>query len=141
MSNRLLEDEESHMRGEGWKRSLTIKKIVEKPDGSITCQEWDFFHDTMPCRVRDGGTGPRCGADHVWIRMLNGKLFWCCTLHRICNGPIGFEGAGTMPNEYPVSAIEAVEIYRANGQRVPKSIAEKFRASRTKRTRRRRPTE
>ena len=71
MSDKLLDDEESHMAGEGWKKSLMIKKIIEKPDGSLICQEWDFFADTMPCTIRDGGTGPRCGTDYTWLRMLN----------------------------------------------------------------------
>jgi len=142
MSDKLMEDEESHMRGEGWKKALMIRKILEKPDGSLICQEWDFFADTMPCTIREGGTGPRCGVDYVWVRMLKGKLFWSCTLHEICNGPISFEGAGTNPKSYSVSAEQAVEVYRENGMRVPKSIAEKFRAGRTeKRGRRRRPTE
>lgn len=134
----ILEEEESHMRGEGWTKELVIRKVVEKQDGSLTCQEWEFFADTMPCRIKAGGSGPICGIEYTWIRMLNGKLFWSCSAHKIVNGPIAFDGAGVMFNEYPVSADEAYKIYISNGQIVPKSIVDKMRVGKVPRRRRRR---
>ena len=109
------------MRGEGWKKELTLKVIVVR-NGAVFCQEWDFFAHTFPCSIRDGGsTGPKCGDAHVWIRNVNGKLYWCCFRHRIANGPISLE-TGTMAREYSVSATEAVKICNDFGARPPREL-------------------
>lgn len=129
------------MRGEGWKKELTIKRIVVK-SGSIVCQEWDFFADNHPCSVRDGGnSGPKCGKDHAWLKAYNGKLFWCCFRHRISNGPISFD-VGHKAKEYIVTAEQAVKICKDFGYKPPKEVMEAFNVERsTNIGRKRRPQE
>lgn len=103
------------MEGHGWTKELTIKHI-EVIRGQIFCQEYDFFVDRMPCKVKEGGTsGMICGTDHAWITCIRGRLFWCCWRHRIANGPISFQ-VGSKAREYPIGASEAVEICKATGQ-------------------------
>jgi len=132
-----LKNEESQMTGEGWKRELTIKKIVVR-DGVIYCQEWDFFADTMPCRQKEGGTGPECGSNHTWLRCLNGKLFWACALHKTACGPITFD-VGRKVEEYPIDVNKAVEVCKEYGQPIPTSVRDIYRATQTIRSRRPRP--
>jgi len=138
----LLEDEESQMRGEGWKRAITLQHIVVQEDGMVYCEEWDFFADRMPCRTREGGlTGPQCGIDHTWVRILNGKLFWACYRHQIVNGPLS-HGVGVMNTRYPVSPTKAVEICKNMGQEIPKSLVNLVQESKAStKGRRRRPSD
>lgn len=128
------------MEGHGWKKELTIKRIVVIR-GQIICQEWDFFADRMPCKAREGGsTGPDCGTDHAWITCLNGRLFWCCWRHRITNGPISFD-KGSKAKEYPVGAMEAVEICKGTGQDILPELKSAYDMERAEKFgKRRRPT-
>lgn len=113
---------EEDMRGEGWKKELTLKTIEVNKTGGISCKEYDFFATTFPCSIREhGNTGAKCGEVHAWIRIVNGKLFWCCFRHRIANGPISLE-TGSMAKEYPVSASEAIAICRDTGQTPPREL-------------------
>lgn len=105
---------ESDMRGQGWKKELTIKHIAVKGT-TIYCEEYDFFAENQSCSVRDGGSGPKCGTDHVWVTCFGGNLFWACWRHRICNGPISFD-AGHKAKEYIITATEAMEICKSTGQ-------------------------
>lgn len=136
---KILEQEESQMKGEGWSRELTIKRIVVR-NGVIFCQEWDFFADSMPCEIQEGGAGPKCGSDHTWVRCYHGKLFWACGLHQTCYGPISFEGTGTMAKQYAIKPKEAVEVCRAYGQKIPPDVKNLFRIGKTFARKRRRPT-
>jgi len=136
---KILEQEESQMRGEGWTRELTIKKVIAR-NGVIFCQEWDFFADSMPCEMQEGGTGPKCGVDHTWVKCYHGKLFWACGIHQTCYGPISFEGTGTMAKQYAVTAEEAVKICRDTEQSIPPEVRNLFRMGKTLTRKRRRPT-
>lgn len=112
---------EEDMRGEGWKKELTLKH-VELKNGSLYCQEYDFFATTFPCSIREhGNTGAKCGEVHAWIRVVNGKMFWCCFRHRIANGPISLE-TGSLAKEYSVSATEAIKICNDFGQDPPREL-------------------
>lgn len=126
------------MRGEGWKKEMTLKRIVVK-NGAISCQEWDFFAASFPCSIRDSGTtGAKCGETHVWIRNVNGKLFKCCFRHRIANGPISLE-TGRLAKEYPISATNAIHVCNASNADPPRELLNLYmdeRASKTGRTRR-----
>jgi hypothetical protein len=114
---------ESEMEGHGWKKELTIKHIVIKA-GVVYCEEWDYFADQIPCRIREGGTsGPTCGIDHTWITCISGNLFWSCFRHRIANGPISFE-VGHKAKEYIIGATDALAICRSTNQTPPKEIVE-----------------
>ena len=105
------------MEGHGWKKELTIKHI-EITRGQIICEEWDYFADRMPCRMKEGGiSGPQCGIDHSWVCCIGGKLFWACFRHRIANGPISRD-IGNKAKEYPVTASDAMDICRQTGQMV-----------------------
>lgn len=122
--------DEDDMRGEGWKKELIIKH-VEVKGTTIYCEEWDFFAENHPCSVRDGGSGPKCGTDHVWVKCFNGKLFWCCWRHRICNGPISFD-SGHKAKEYIVTATEAMDTCRDTGQSPPKELVGMFQEERVR---------
>lgn len=137
--NILEEDEESQMRGEGWKRAITLKWIGVQEDGQVYVTEIDFFADRLPCKVREGGvTGPQCGVDHTWVRILNGKIFWSCYLHQIVNGPIS-HSAGYLHARYAIPPMKALEICRETHQDVPPRLANLVQESRSRahRTRRR----
>lgn len=134
----ILEEEESQMTGEGWTKELTIKRIVAR-NGVVLCQEWDFFADAMPCDVQEGGSGPKCGPDHSWVKCYHGKLFWACGLHQTAYGPISFDGSGTMAKQYPVKPEDAIEICRTYGQTIPPDVRNLFRVGRTLTRKRRRP--
>lgn len=137
----LIQEEEAQMRGEGWKKELTIKHI-EVHGGVIYCEEWDFFADTMPCQQKAGGvSGPACGAKHTWVTYRNGKLFWACAVHKACTGPISFSDVGVKAKEYTVDPDKAVEICRVYGQTIPKGVRDLFQASKTVMTKQRRPNE
>lgn len=127
------------MQGEGWKKELTFKYVLLK-QGAIHVQEWDFFADQMTCSIRSGGnSGPKCGADHTFVTVFNGKVFWCCFTHRISNGPISLE-SGHKANEYPVSASEAMVVMKETGQAPEKELFDMFLSERTAKTgRARRP--
>ena len=108
------------MKGEGWYRELTLRKI-ETIGGIPYIIEYDFWADKIPCKIREGGRGPPCGTDHVWIKNLNGKIYWCCAKHRISQGPITM-GLGHQADKKQISAVEAVRICRATGQDVPSEL-------------------
>lgn len=132
---------ENEMEGHGWKKELTIKHI-ETIRGQIICEEWDYFADRMPCRMKEGGiSGPDCGIDHTWITCIGGNLFWCCFRHRIANGPINRE-RGSKAKQYPVSASEAMDICRQTGQSVLPELMDAYqRELAGKMSKRRRPTQ
>lgn len=130
-----IEEEEAQMRGEGWSKDLKILKVVVK-DGVIHCQEWAFYGDTMPCTQKEGGTGLSCGVEHVWLKCLNGKLFWACGVHKICNGPITFD-VGINQAEYVIDVDKAIQICKDYGQRIPESVRDIYRVTKTMRTKRR----
>jgi len=129
----LLENEESQMTGEGWKKELTIKYILLR-NGVIYCQEYDFYADMMPCRQKN------CGANHTWLKCLNGKLFWACAVHQTCYGPITLD-EGLKRKEYVVDVDKAVEVAKESGQTIPPEIKDIFLASKTIMPRRKRPNE
>lgn len=110
------------MEGSGWKKELTIKHIEIK-SGVPYCQEWDFFADRLPCRIRDGLTGPQCGIDHVWVGVFHGKLFQCCHRHRTSQGPLTFD-VGVKAEEYIVPASEALKICEDFDQDPPQELVD-----------------
>lgn len=132
---------EEDMRGEGWKKELTIKRIVIR-NGVVQCEEWDFFATSFPCSVREGGsTGAKCGDAHVWIKCVNGKLFKACWRHRMANGPISFE-SGRRAKVYNVGTDEALKICHDYGYKPPKELLEIYNDERASKLGiRRRPNE
>ena len=107
---------EEEMSGEGWYKELTIKK-VKVVNGICYCEEFDFFADALPCTVRDGGTGPPCGTEHVYLKCQSGKLLWCCYKHRTAQGPLTFN-VGSKAKEYQISPTEAIDICVETGQEI-----------------------
>jgi len=137
----VIDDEESTMRGEGWKKAITLKWITIKEDGTVLCQEYDYFSDRMPCRTRELGTGgPMCGFDHTWVRILKGKVFWACHLHQHVNGPLA-HSLGTLAQSYIVPPTKALEICRETGQTPPPTLISLIKAAVVKKGRRRRPSD
>lgn len=136
-----FEEEASQMRGEGWKKEITLRKILVK-NGIIYCQEFDFFAENMPCRIREHGmSGPECGTNHSWVKVLNGKLFMACGRHKVVNGPISMN-VGYKAIEKPISASDALQICRETGQTPPPEVAEGFQMEKAQEyRRRRRPSE
>lgn len=109
------------MKGEGWHRELTLRR-VEVIGGIPHLIEYDYYADKIPCKVREGGRGPPCGTDHVWIKNVNGKIYWCCAKHRIAQGPIT-TGLAHQAEKKAISAVEAQQICRQTGQIVPSELA------------------
>ena len=138
---RTIKEEEAQMRGEGWKKEITVKRIVVKR-GVIYCQEFDFFAENMPCRVREHGmSGPECGTNHSWVKVLNGKLFVACGRHKMVNGPISLN-VGYNATEKIVSASDALATCRETGQTPPPEVRSGFQLEKAQEySRRRRPKE
>ena len=109
------------MAGEGWFKELTIKRRAIH-EGRVYCEEWDFIANSKPCTVREGGTGPPCGTEFVYLNCTGGKLFWTCWKHRSGQGPIAFESVGARAAEYLVSATEAIKICVETGQEIPEEL-------------------
>ena len=136
-----MDEEEAQMRGEGWKKEITLKVVVVK-GGVIYKQEYDFFAENLPCRIRaQGMSGPECGTNHSWVKVLNGKLFIACGRHKVVNGPISVN-VGHKAVEKPVSASIAIDICRETGQAPPPEVATGFQMEKAQQYRRRkRPNE
>jgi len=135
-----FEEEKARMHGEGWRKEITLKKIVVKR-GTIFSQEFDFFAENLPCRIREGGmSGPECGTNHSWVKVLNGKLFIACGRHKVVNGPISLN-VGYKAIEEPISASDALEICRQTGQTPPPEVASGFQLEKAQEYRRRRRPE
>lgn len=131
---------DGEMRGEGWKKELTLKKIIVRGD-IIICEEYDFFADKIACTVREYGvSGPQCGSDFAWVKVLNGKIFWACARHKIVNGPLSLS-LGTKYKEYPVDPAQAEQTCREMGQKIPKQVKDIVALKRTRKTGYRRPSE
>jgi len=125
------------MEGEGWFKELTIKHI-ELKEGRVWCEEWDFVANALPCRIREGGTGPPCGTEFVFLSCVGGKLLWCCWKHRHGQGPITFD-VGAKAAEYIVSATEAIQICADTGQEIPEQLKAMAAAERLRKGRKKRP--
>lgn len=108
------------MAGEGWFKELTIK-TVKIVNGVCYCEEYDFFADSLPCKIRDGGTGPPCGTEHVYLKCQAGKLLWVCHKHKHAQGPLTFN-VGSKAKEYQISPSEAIEICAETGQEIEDSL-------------------
>lgn len=125
-----------HMEAEGWFKDLTIKH-VEIKEGRVWVEEWDFIAESLPCKVREGGTGPPCGTEFVFLKCQGGKLMWTCWKHRTGMGSITFD-VGAKAAEYIISATEAIKICSETGQEVPDALkamaaAERLRTGRERR--------
>jgi hypothetical protein len=129
---------EEDMAGEGWYKEITIKKV--KPlNGVVYVEEWDFFADSIPCLTREGGSGPPCGTQHVYMKCQNGKLLWCCHRHKVAQGPLTFE-VGSKATEYIVSPLEAIDICSSTGQDIPEELKAMAATENSRTSFRRRPT-
>lgn len=138
MPSKLDIDEESQMRGEGWKRALTLKWVSIQGDGMVYVEEIDFFADRMPCRTREGGTsGPQCGVDHTWLKILNGKVFWSCFRHQIVNGPLA-HSIGYSAARYAIPPMKAVDTCKETGQDIPPRLISMVQEARAKGSKKRR---
>lgn len=123
-------DEDSHMRGQGWKKELTLKHVITR-GSQVVCQEFDFYAERMPCSIRESGfEGPKCGVAHTWIKVLNGKLFWSCFRHKTTNGPISLS-RGVRYAEYPITASQAIDICKETEQEIPKEIVSLYQREKT----------
>ena len=109
------------MKGEGWHKELTLRRVEVISDMPYLF-EYDFWADVIPCKIREGGRGPPCGTDHVWIKNINGQIHWCCAKHRIAQGPIT-TALAQLAEKKAISASEAQKICRETGQMMPSSLA------------------
>jgi len=133
-------DEETHMRGEGWKKELTLK-VVSLRGTQVICQEYDFYAERMPCSIRESGfEGPKCGVAHTWVKVIHGKLFWSCFRHKTTNGPISLS-RGVRYAELPITASQAIDICKDTGQNIPKEIISLYQREKSGTLKSRRPQE
>lgn len=112
--------DEKNMNAECWFKELTIKR-VKIVNGICYCEEWDFFADALPCKMRDGGSGPPCGTEHVYLKCQSGKLLWVCFKHKHAQGPMTFE-VGSKATEYQISPSDALQICADTGQEIEETL-------------------
>ena len=118
----LVTDDE--MRGEGWKKALTLKKI-EVRNGKCFLLEYDFFAEKVPCRVREHNQGTMCGFKYTWVKQLHGKVFLSCAKHQHVD--LLSTSLAYLHSETEISPCEGIRVLRKEHHLVDREIPKRLR--------------